>query len=164
MMAAAAVVTDSGGVQEETTFLGVPCVTVRTTTERPVTVTAGTNRLVDPHDPAAILAAVRDAIASGLPCLHRSCRSGTGMPAIGLLRRSRDGRRPAKDSAAPTSPCVRSGLATCVARASRDLTCAGHAGAATVRRADGARCPHPLWSLLQRVRTRQSTRTRRHTR
>lgn len=45
---AALVVTDSGGIQEETTYLGVPCLTVRTTTERPVTVTAGTNRLV--HD------------------------------------------------------------------------------------------------------------------
>jgi len=65
MMTAAAVLTDSGGVQEETTFLGVPCVTVRTTTERPVTVTIGTNRLVDPSDPAAILAAVRNAIAMG---------------------------------------------------------------------------------------------------
>lgn len=43
---AALVITDSGGVQEETTFLGVPCLTVRTTTERPVTVTEGTNRLV----------------------------------------------------------------------------------------------------------------------
>jgi UDP-N-acetylglucosamine 2-epimerase (non-hydrolysing) len=62
---AAAVVTDSGGVQEETTFLGVPCVTVRTTTERPVTVTLGTNRLVSPRDPAEILAAVRDAVALG---------------------------------------------------------------------------------------------------
>lgn len=40
------VVTDSGGVQEETTFLGVPCVTLRTSTERPVTVTQGTNVLV----------------------------------------------------------------------------------------------------------------------
>lgn len=43
---AALVITDSGGIQEETTYLGVPCLTVRTTTERPVTVTEGTNRLV----------------------------------------------------------------------------------------------------------------------
>jgi UDP-N-acetylglucosamine 2-epimerase (non-hydrolysing) len=42
---AAVVVTDSGGVQEETTALGVPCVTLREQTERPVTVTEGTNRL-----------------------------------------------------------------------------------------------------------------------
>jgi UDP-N-acetylglucosamine 2-epimerase (non-hydrolysing) len=43
---AAAVITDSGGVQEETTVLGVTCLTLRSTTERPVTVTHGTNRLV----------------------------------------------------------------------------------------------------------------------
>jgi UDP-N-acetylglucosamine 2-epimerase (non-hydrolysing) len=43
--ASAVVVTDSGGVQEETTALGVPCVTLREQTERPVTVTEGTNRL-----------------------------------------------------------------------------------------------------------------------
>jgi len=40
------VITDSGGIQEETTFLGVPCLTVRQNTERPVTVTLGTNTLV----------------------------------------------------------------------------------------------------------------------
>jgi UDP-N-acetylglucosamine 2-epimerase (non-hydrolysing) len=43
---AAAVITDSGGVQEETTFLGVPCFTLRDNTERPVTLTHGTNRLL----------------------------------------------------------------------------------------------------------------------
>jgi len=43
---AAVVITDSGGIQEETTFLGVPCLTVRENTERPITVTLGTNQLV----------------------------------------------------------------------------------------------------------------------
>jgi len=43
---AALVMTDSGGIQEETTILGVPCMTLRENTERPVTVTEGTNRLV----------------------------------------------------------------------------------------------------------------------
>ena len=43
---AAVVITDSGGIQEETTFLGVPCLTVRENTERPITVTNGTNQLV----------------------------------------------------------------------------------------------------------------------
>jgi len=40
------VITDSGGIQEETTFLGVPCLTVRENTERPITITMGTNQLV----------------------------------------------------------------------------------------------------------------------
>ena len=51
---AAAVVTDSGGVQEETTYLGVPCFTLRENTERPVTVELGTNRVVG-TDPERIL-------------------------------------------------------------------------------------------------------------
>jgi UDP-N-acetylglucosamine 2-epimerase (non-hydrolysing) len=51
------VVTDSGGLQEETTFLGVPCVTVRPNTERPITCTHGTNRLVAPHRDAIVDAA-----------------------------------------------------------------------------------------------------------
>jgi len=40
------VVTDSGGIQEETTFLGIPCLTLRRSTERPVTVSQGTNTVV----------------------------------------------------------------------------------------------------------------------
>ena len=43
---AAAAITDSGGVQEETTYLGIPCLTLRRNTERPITITEGTNRLV----------------------------------------------------------------------------------------------------------------------
>jgi UDP-N-acetylglucosamine 2-epimerase (non-hydrolysing) len=49
----AAVLTDSGGIQEETTYLGVPCFTLRDNTERPVTIRAGTNTLLG-LDPAAI--------------------------------------------------------------------------------------------------------------
>lgn len=47
------VLTDSGGIQEETTALGIPCLTLRQNTERPITVTEGTNRLVG-NDPAVI--------------------------------------------------------------------------------------------------------------
>ncbi len=43
---AALVITDSGGIQEETTILGVPCMTLRENTERPVTIAEGTNHLV----------------------------------------------------------------------------------------------------------------------
>src|SRR5439155_21174945 len=48
------VLTDSGGIQEETTILGVPCLTLRDTTERPVTVTHGTNRVIG-TDPGRIV-------------------------------------------------------------------------------------------------------------
>jgi UDP-N-acetylglucosamine 2-epimerase (non-hydrolysing) len=47
---ARAVVTDSGGVQEESTYLGIPCLTLRENTERPITVSEGSNRLVKPAD------------------------------------------------------------------------------------------------------------------
>jgi UDP-N-acetylglucosamine 2-epimerase (non-hydrolysing) len=63
MGAARLVLSDSGGVQEEATVLGVPCLTMRTTTERPVTLSHGTNRLVDPSDRSAILGAVDECLA-----------------------------------------------------------------------------------------------------
>jgi UDP-N-acetylglucosamine 2-epimerase (non-hydrolysing) len=64
--AAALVITDSGGIQEETTVLGVPCVTVRESTERPITITEGTNRLA-PWPPAVetLVPALRTALARG---------------------------------------------------------------------------------------------------
>jgi len=43
------IITDSGGIQEETTYLGIPCLTLRDTTERPITITEGTNQLVAPR-------------------------------------------------------------------------------------------------------------------
>ena len=55
-----AVITDSGGVQEETTILGVPCLTLRPNTERPVTITHGTNRLATP---ATLLDLLDEALA-----------------------------------------------------------------------------------------------------
>ena len=55
------VITDSGGLQEETTYLGIPCLTMRDNTERPITVTMGTNRLVN----AASLAGNLDLILEG---------------------------------------------------------------------------------------------------
>jgi UDP-N-acetylglucosamine 2-epimerase (non-hydrolysing) len=57
------VLTDSGGIQEETTVLGVPCLTLRNNTERPATVDEGTNVLIG-QDPGRILAAARQALAS----------------------------------------------------------------------------------------------------
>jgi UDP-N-acetylglucosamine 2-epimerase (non-hydrolysing) len=48
------VITDSGGIQEETTFIGIPCVTLRENTERPITIDIGTNELMD-FDPPKIL-------------------------------------------------------------------------------------------------------------
>jgi UDP-N-acetylglucosamine 2-epimerase (non-hydrolysing) len=57
-------ITDSGGVQEETTYLGIPCATLRENTERPITVSEGTNRLLQPGE---LVAAAREALAGQWP-------------------------------------------------------------------------------------------------
>lgn len=64
MSGAALVLTDSGGIQEETTALAVPCITLRENTERPITVEQGTNTLVG-RDRALMLAAVAEILAGG---------------------------------------------------------------------------------------------------
>ena len=53
--------TDSGGLQEETTALGIPCLTLRNNTERPITISHGTNRIVG-TDPTRILSAAHAAL------------------------------------------------------------------------------------------------------
>jgi UDP-N-acetylglucosamine 2-epimerase (non-hydrolysing) len=58
------VLTDSGGIQEETTALGIPCLTIRDNTERPITVTVGTNRLVGTK-PERVVAEAHDALKQG---------------------------------------------------------------------------------------------------
>lgn len=64
MSRAKLVLTDSGGIQEETTALGVPCLTLRQNTERPITIEQGTNTLVG-TEPDAIRATVADILATG---------------------------------------------------------------------------------------------------
>jgi UDP-N-acetylglucosamine 2-epimerase (non-hydrolysing) len=62
MAKARLVLTDSGGIQEETTILGIPCVTIRQNTERPITIESGTNRLAGTTQKGIVMAA-RDALS-----------------------------------------------------------------------------------------------------
>jgi len=64
------VITDSGGIQEETSYLGIPCVTLRKNTERPVTVTHGTNRLCEVGELAAMVDAILREPAAGPPSIE----------------------------------------------------------------------------------------------
>src|SRR4029079_17905767 len=71
------VLTDSGGLQEETTVLGVPCVTLREQTERPITIAQGTNRLAPwPLTTDGILTAVRAALGRGRVEVGARCPEG----------------------------------------------------------------------------------------
>ena len=90
MSRARLVLTDSGGIQEETTVLGIPCLTLRSNTERPVTLTHGTNRLIGTN-PEAI-------VSMALQALNESARSSDRPPLWDGLASERiieklDGRR-----------------------------------------------------------------------
>jgi UDP-N-acetylglucosamine 2-epimerase (non-hydrolysing) len=93
VIAARAAITDSGGVQEETTFLGIPCLTLRENTERPVTLTQGSNRLVKVHE---LQACVDEVLANTWPTGRRpECWDGsTAQRCAAALRRrfSKDSR------------------------------------------------------------------------
>lgn len=83
--AAAVVVTDSGGVQEETTCLGVPCLTFRDATERPATVTLGTNTVVG-RDPGRLRDAIEAVLAGARPPRGRGPELWDGRAAERIAR------------------------------------------------------------------------------
>lgn len=79
------VLTDSGGIQEETTFLGVPCLTLRNNTERPITVTAGTNTVVG-VEKASILYYFKKIMDEGFEIKHCIPLKWDGKTAERILR------------------------------------------------------------------------------
>jgi UDP-N-acetylglucosamine 2-epimerase (non-hydrolysing) len=91
MADAAVVITDSGGVQEETTVLGIPCLTVRPNTERPITISHGTNRLVEPQEIADSVRAILTAGVVQPPYGPPLWDGNAGVRCAGVLQEWLDG-------------------------------------------------------------------------
>ena len=87
-------ITDSGGVQEETTLLRVPCLTLRPNTERPITVTSGSNRLITPSELASAVLKACDGgpYAGELPPLWDG-QAGPRIARVITASLDREGRR-----------------------------------------------------------------------
>jgi UDP-N-acetylglucosamine 2-epimerase (non-hydrolysing) len=90
------VLTDSGGIQEETTALGIPCLTLRENTERPITVSEGTNRVVG-TDPELIVSAAEEILDGRVTFEGRVPELWDGRTAVrivdSLVQKTSDGRR-----------------------------------------------------------------------
>ncbi len=131
---AGAVLTDSGGIQEETTYLGVPCFTLRDNTERPVTIRAGTNTLLglDPAAIARIPSSASRAAPGGKP--PAALPYGTAMPLSGS-RTSSAGRAGTSTRRPRPTPC----RPLCWAPAS--CSCCALPAAARTRSSRGRRGP-----------------------
>jgi UDP-N-acetylglucosamine 2-epimerase (non-hydrolysing) len=100
---AGAVITDSGGIQEETTVLGVPCITLRPNTERPVTLSEGTNRLFD-GDLGELAEVALEAVGlERRPCRPElwDGRAAERIAGVAIEELSRQGRRAAPGSRLP---------------------------------------------------------------
>ena len=103
------VITDSGGVQEETTYLQVPCLTLRANTERPVTISDGTNTLIG-ENPRDLIPAVASILAGWKPSGRRPAlwdgQAGEGSRGF-VCRGVRPGLRHALSRAAETDAPIR---------------------------------------------------------
>ena len=139
---AGAVLTDSGGIQEETTYLGVPCFTLRDNTERPVTIRAGTNTLLG-LDPAAI---------AGIPAAlaERARRALGAAAALGRPRRRADRRRDPRLGSAGARRTRRASAGASAARLGRSLGSRGGVGLVARRRACRPLCSGPSSMLMLR--------------
>ena len=109
---AAVVITDSGGMQEETTFLGVPCLTLRSNTERPVTVHMGTNVLVG-QDPGLLQSEL-----AGI--LEGKAKKGSIPPLWDGHAGERIAEAVLTDAVIQSLPCIEISVCTCIHKVYRN--------------------------------------------